>query len=68
LQEPSAPAGPAAEEEGQDRLRSRVKDGEQAGTAGILPAKAAEDDPRRWGDADDDHDAWLKEQKPPHWG
>jgi len=36
---------------------------------GILPKKAAEDDPRRWGDApDDDHDEWLKEQKPPHWG
>ena len=39
------------------------------GTSGILPTKAAEDDPRRWGDApDDDHDAWLREQKPPHWG
>jgi hypothetical protein len=45
-----------------------VKDQGQASTAGILPTKAAEDDPRRWGDAEDDHDAWLKEQKPPHWG
>ena len=35
---------------------------------GILPTKAAEDDARSWGDRDDDHDAWLKEQKPPHWG
>jgi hypothetical protein len=35
---------------------------------GILPARAAEDDPRAWGDREDDHDAWLKEQKPPHWG
>lgn len=36
---------------------------------GILPNKAAEDDPRRWGDeAGYDHDQWLKEQKPPHWG
>lgn len=36
----------------------------------VLPNKAAEDDPRRWGDraADSDHDSWLKEQKPPHWG
>ncbi len=42
---------------------------EQSGTAGILPNKAAEDDPRNWGDGtDDDHDAWLKENKPPHWG
>ncbi|NUS37324.1 MAG: AAA family ATPase, partial [Pseudarthrobacter sp.] len=35
---------------------------------GILPTKAAEDDARSWGDRDEDHDAWLKEQKPPHWG
>ena len=42
---------------------------QQAGAAGILPNKAAEDDPRRWGDApDNDHDEWLKENKPPHWG
>lgn len=41
-----------------------------AGPAGVLPNKAAEDDPRRWGDQPDsyDHDAWLQEQKPPHWG
>lgn len=39
-------------------------------TAGVLPNKAAEDDPRRWGDRPDsyDHDSWLQEQKPPHWG
>jgi hypothetical protein len=38
--------------------------------AGVLPNKAAEDDPKRWGDhsTDDEHDAWLQEQKPPHWG
>jgi hypothetical protein len=37
---------------------------------GAVPNKASEDDPRAWGDAesDNDHDAWLKEQKPPHWG
>jgi hypothetical protein len=35
----------------------------------VVPNKASEDDPRAWGDReDDDHDAWLKEQKPPHWG
>jgi hypothetical protein len=37
-------------------------------TEGILPRTASEDDPRAWGDREDDHDAWLKEQKPPHWG
>jgi hypothetical protein len=70
-QEPSFAAGPAPAEgqgRGDDRERNSVKDQGQADTAGILPTKAAEDDPRRWGDADDDHDAWLKEQKPPHWG
>ncbi|WLQ06800.1 AAA family ATPase [Arthrobacter oryzae] len=38
--------------------------------AGVLPNKASEDDPKRWGDhgSDYDHDAWLQEQKPPHWG
>ena len=38
--------------------------------AGVLPNKAAEDDPRRWGDQPGgyDHDSWLQEQKPPHWG
>ena len=37
--------------------------------AGLLPNKAAEDDPRRWGDQPNsyDHDSWLQEQKPPHW-
>jgi hypothetical protein len=39
-------------------------------SAGVVPNKASEDDPRVWGDsgADNDHDAWLKEQRPPHWG
>ena len=38
--------------------------------AGVLPNKAAEDDPRRWGDEPGgyDHDSWLQQQKPPHWG
>jgi hypothetical protein len=52
---------------------SRPKTGEAAGPRvskeSILPNKAAEDDPRRWGDHSGyDHDAWLQEQKPPHWG
>lgn len=39
-----------------------------ASTEEILPSKAAEDDARSWGDRENDHDTWLKEQKPPHWG
>ncbi|EMY35456.1 hypothetical protein D477_004047 [Arthrobacter crystallopoietes BAB-32] len=33
-----------------------------------IPTKAAEDEPRSWGEQDADRDAWLKEQRPPHWG
>jgi hypothetical protein len=39
------------------------------GSEGILPKVASEDEPRSWGDGSGyDHDAWLKEQRPPHWG
>lgn len=34
----------------------------------LVPTTAGEDDPRSWGDAEDDHDDWLREQRPPHWG
>jgi hypothetical protein len=57
--------GPQQAEPQQDRRKHRAtKPGP------LLPNKAAEDDPRRWGDraADYDHDAWLREQRPPHWG
>jgi hypothetical protein len=36
--------------------------------APALPATAAEDDPRSWGHTEENHDEWLKEQRPPHWG
>lgn len=45
--------------------------GEPAGrhAAGpVLPNRAADDDPKRWGDREGDHDQWLREQRPPHWG
>ncbi|MEE1620455.1 DUF4011 domain-containing protein [Zafaria sp. J156] len=34
----------------------------------VLPRRAAEDDPRAWGDSSEDRDRWLLEQRPPHWG
>ncbi|THJ65538.1 DUF4011 domain-containing protein [Arthrobacter echini] len=34
----------------------------------VLPLTAGEDDARSWGDTEGDHDAWLREQRPPHWG
>lgn len=56
----------------QDRQAQETRRAEmQAPAPGeVLPNKAAEDDPRRWGDQPNsyDHDAWLQEQKPPHWG
>jgi len=54
-----------ANEEAADTKATAAK----TGSSGILPTKAAEDDPRRWGDDSGyDHEQWLKEQKPPHWG
>jgi hypothetical protein len=69
-QEGAAQPGAGQESPDQGGAASTPGAGQAAtGTAGILPNKAAEDDPRRWGDGpDDDHDAWLREQKPPHWG
>ncbi|MEE2521242.1 AAA family ATPase [Pseudarthrobacter sp. J75] len=55
--------GPAGESSSRELRREPVH------AASVIPNKAAEDDPRRWGDTSDhDHDAWLREQKPPHWG
>ena len=33
----------------------------------VFEQTAAEDDPRRWGDAEDDLGDWMKSQRPPHW-
>lgn len=63
---------PGGDQQDQDAAKEKSRRGVEpaAGPAGVLPNKAAEDDPRRWGDQPDsyDHDAWLQEQKPPHWG
>jgi hypothetical protein len=56
--EPANGTGPAADT---DRPRP-------AGTGSVIPSQAAEDDPRAWGDRDEDRDAWLHDQRPPHWG
>jgi hypothetical protein len=54
-----------APDAGQERLRPRRAKRSESPT---LPTKAAEDDPQAWGDRDEDRDAWLREQRPPHWG
>lgn len=33
----------------------------------VLEQRAAEDDPRRWGDTENDLGEWMKSQRPPHW-
>lgn len=33
----------------------------------VFSERAAEDDPRRWGDSEDDLGEWMKSQRPPHW-
>jgi hypothetical protein len=54
--------------------RRAQSEGEAHGAAAsetpLIPQRAAEDDPRSWGDqeSDQDRDQWLKEQRPPHWG
>ena len=68
-EEGAAQQAPGQENPDQGGAASTPAGQAATGTAGILPNKAAEDDPRRWGDGpDDDHDAWLRDQKPPHWG
>ncbi|MGO4491002.1 hypothetical protein AB4Y86_02765 [Arthrobacter sp. 2YAF22_2] len=73
----ASPAVPAADltagdprHDPQQRRPKRRAAAPATGPGGVLPNKAAEDDPRRWGDQPGsyDHDAWLLEQKPPHWG
>jgi hypothetical protein len=68
--EPSVDAvGHDAEPDKQEKTKVKPAPERKPAREGILPKKASEDDPRRWGDEPGyDHDAWLKEQKPPHWG
>lgn len=42
--------------------------GKPSAERAVPKVKAAEDDPRVWGDAPEDRDSWLLEQRPPHWG
>ncbi|GAA1498180.1 hypothetical protein [Paeniglutamicibacter kerguelensis] len=69
-------ANPAADKQtqapGKDRAAAagkaaNVKSPGKAGSGPVLPERAAEDDPRRWGDADDDLGEWMRSQRPPHW-
>ncbi|UVJ38479.1 DUF4011 domain-containing protein [Arthrobacter sp. CJ23] len=70
-QEPDQGGAPAAPNDTKDAglKNAGLNDTAKTDREGVLPNKASEDDPSRWGDnAGYDHDAWLKEQKPPHWG
>ncbi|MBG6179792.1 hypothetical protein IWX62_000984 [Arthrobacter sp. CAN_A1] len=60
-------------QDGQASPRPAVDGGPAGGAAGlpssdgVLPKHAAEDEARSWGETDDSHEAWLKDQRPPHW-
>lgn len=70
--------GPTTVQGGQSAVSTRPAEGasstpsaptDPTGSAKVLPDKAAEDDPQRWADApESNHDEWLREQRPPHWG
>jgi hypothetical protein len=60
-EEPAEPAADSADEQLRPRRAKRSQ-------SPVVPTTAAEDDPRSWGDRDEDRDAWLREQRPPHWG
>jgi hypothetical protein len=68
--EHDVPAEEAPAEEAPAEEAPRQTLAHAAVPSAVLPNKAAEDDPRRWGDQPSgyDHDSWLQEQKPPHWG
>lgn len=60
-------SGPTPAQEAQ--MDEKKNTARTAAAEPVLPQRAAEDDPRAWGDAESaNHDEWLREQKPPHWG
>ena len=70
--EHEAPVDPQLSPDASDPGKSATPQAAKAPVTpgGAVPKKAAEDDPRAWGDSDSegDRDAWLREQRPPHWG
>ncbi len=61
-------AGRPQEEHPSRTLRPAAGSARTDDPSPVLPVTAGEDEPRSWGDTEDDHDAWLREQRPPHWG
>jgi hypothetical protein len=33
----------------------------------VLPEQTSDDTDRGWGERTEEHDDWLREQRPPHW-
>ncbi|AUI49588.1 DUF4011 domain-containing protein [Arthrobacter crystallopoietes] len=63
-----ATEGAGAQAEPKDQQPQTRKAAAAALRGSAIPDRAKEDDPRAWGDNREDRDAWLKEQRPPHWG
>ena len=54
-------------ESAQGRATTQAGHRGKRATDPVLPERTAEDDPRRWGDTEDDLGEWMKSQRPPHW-
>ncbi|WP_020575945.1 hypothetical protein [Actinopolymorpha alba] len=59
------PAGGAPD---QARHEARRTDQRADRIGSLLPERAAEDEPERWGDRAEDSDAWYLNEMPPHHG
>jgi hypothetical protein len=67
---PDEPGGQPAADSGARRRRAhrRVRrPGHGAAQPGDRGDISAADSDAAWGDAPDDEDRWLRDQKPPHW-
>ncbi|GAB3591390.1 hypothetical protein GCM10027446_09110 [Angustibacter peucedani] len=77
MSEPSGGDAPAEEadqvEEAEPRSRRRRRRATRPGTGSGASGTAADDGDVGWGErtprdpAEDDHERWLHEQRPPHW-
>jgi hypothetical protein len=59
---------PAADSGARRRVHRRVhRPGHEVAQPGDRGDVGAADSDAAWGDAPDDEDRWLRDQKPPHW-
>lgn len=64
---PAVPSAGSPEPEPKRKPEPKQAQAPAPAEPSVLKAKAADDDPRVWGDGPEDRDSWLLEQRPPHW-